>query len=163
MKQRNGFVSNSSSSSFIIGFNKDPMIRENLEAEMGECAPNYWDDVTLTTEDVVTRVWNDLVTTDPAQMNEIMKELRGSIPYSVVGRPEMFDFHGNDKYQEYFKATEAFEDNYLKTNKDVQKFLKSLEGKHVYILSYADENGEGELEHGNIFRNLEINRAISHH
>ena len=43
-----------------------------------------------------------------------------------------------------------------------QKFKKENKGKWIGIYIYADESGEGELEHGEIFRNLKHIR-FSHH
>ena len=45
---------------------------------------------------------------------------------------------------------------------DAGSFIKDNEGKFITILNYADDEGEGNLEHGNIFRKLP-HVQISHH
>lgn len=63
MKVRNGFVSNSSSSSFIVGFPKLPSSPEELEKMMfdspGEVQPYDFNDAIPTIE-VAKRVFNDM-------------------------------------------------------------------------------------------------------
>jgi len=45
---------------------------------------------------------------------------------------------------------------------DAKAFMDDNKGAFFAILSYADENGETTLEHGNIFRKLP-HVTISHH
>ncbi|UQJ95155.1 hypothetical protein IANJMKHF_00249 [Klebsiella phage CPRSA] len=62
MKIRSGFVSNSSSSSFIVRFPKDPTDINNLREMMGDCVPNcgYSWMTCPTAEEVVQQVHRDL-------------------------------------------------------------------------------------------------------
>ena len=62
MKIRSGLVSNSSSSSFIVRFPKDPTDINNLREMMGDCVPNcgYSWMTCPTAEEVVQQVHRDL-------------------------------------------------------------------------------------------------------
>ena len=166
MKQRSGFVSNSSSSSFIIGFVNDPTSKEALAQEMQDCSPTGWyaDDNVMTNEEIIDRVWNDLIDAGPATDAQVYKELSYYVPYNAVGKPEFKDF-SNDKegWAAYDRARNAFNEAYIAQHPEITKFLKDLKSKHVYIVSYADDEGEGVLEHGDIFRNIESVIAVSHH
>ena len=58
MKYRAGFVSNSSSSSFVISFPKKPETKEELAEMMGVCHPtSQYDSKVITSEDVVDFIW----------------------------------------------------------------------------------------------------------
>ena len=45
---------------------------------------------------------------------------------------------------------------------EADEFLKKHEGKYIVVLTYGDENGDGIMEHGDIFRNVE-HIQFSHH
>ena len=45
---------------------------------------------------------------------------------------------------------------------DMKKFLKDHENKFIRIFEYADEDGDGDMEHGDVFRNL-VHIDVSHH
>lgn len=157
MKSRQGFVSNSSSSSFIVCFSKDPTARVNLEADMGDCYSSYdWDDTPLMTFQVLDRVHQDILEQMPATKEDICRELAYDMPYNAGTKKkdnEDFDQYWERRDKERVKYGEA---EYI-------KHKEFFENNHVYILSYADDEGEAELEHGNIFRNLPFSIAVSYH
>lgn len=59
MKIRNGFVSNSSSSSFIVTFPHHPTSKEDLASMMGDCSPTN-DYYPVSSDDVVSAVWKEI-------------------------------------------------------------------------------------------------------
>lgn len=195
MKIRSGFVSNSSSSSFIVGFPTMPKSAEELETIMfgesgGEVQP--WDFSQATpTIDVAKRVFSDITNTN------VKKHTKASLFKSLVkdhgnfpGAPNTWRRKGEaDKFADEFtnetgknvheegvdpKIFEFYQKLYKKDrqreNKDlkiaargfIEGFWPRVKNMKVFELSYADDNGEANLEHGDIFRNLPHIR-ISHH
>lgn len=80
MKTRIGFVSNSSSSSFIVGFEHRPADKFELFKMMfGDdiCGNvSVYDDYSMLKNDIVERVWNDLQEQDePMTNDEIIDEI----------------------------------------------------------------------------------------
>jgi hypothetical protein len=47
-------------------------------------------------------------------------------------------------------------------HKDAKNFMNDNKGKYIFVVNYGDENGDGNLEHGNIFRNVP-HLVISNH
>jgi len=75
MKIRNGFVSNSSSSSFIVGFTSIPETKGQLLDIMFPKDMEYLDGETSVSS-VVSRVWQDLEGAKPMTKEEIIEELQ---------------------------------------------------------------------------------------
>lgn len=174
MKKRNGFVSNSSSSSFIVTFPKKPENKEELAEMMGECHPlGYSRDKDY----VLQNVWVDL----QPQLE------RGSLLLdSILFENYEVDF-SNDLYDYQYMLGELFseilytfdyEDVYNNTTAEIdvlKKFCDHIQEKinlaeskvidsttFVAKFHYSDEGSQGDLEHGEIFRNLKHERK-SHH
>lgn len=74
MKIRNGFVSNSSSSSFIVGFTKIPETKGQLLDVMFPKDLEYLDGETSVIS-IINRVWKDLENAKPMTKEEIVEEL----------------------------------------------------------------------------------------
>ena len=77
MKIRNGFVSNSSSSSFIVAFHHKPTSLEDLKLMMFGSMPgaiSYDENTSLTYDEIVKVVYNDICT---ITKDKILKELSG--------------------------------------------------------------------------------------
>ncbi len=191
MKLRSGFVSNSSSSSFIVGIPKMPTSPQSLEKMMfGKPGViELYDSYKATTLEIATRVYDDITTGKAKKLTKrsIVKELMGepfpgSPPYS-------FEDHESDKISDaYFEQTgkriyddaadpiirkiwdkAVAEENKERENKEkiavkafVGGFWPRVAGSKVYSFTYADDNGEVLLEHGGIFDKLPHIR-LSHH
>ena len=86
----------------------------------------------------------------------LQPQLAYDMPYNAGSKKkddEDFDQYWERKDKERVKYGEA----------EYNKHKEFFENNHVYILSYADDEGEAELEHGNIFRNLPFSMAVSYH
>jgi len=190
MKIRNGFVSNSSSSSFIVGFTKVPKTQSDLMAIMfpmnapADILDSYFGNIKI--EAIVARVWSDLQMSKPSKVCDIDRELEScdDLRHIEHDRTECDDV--DKKYRLKYGAAVQWTDypdwgkeyrsalnrQYKKYDKEIKQAVKKfkkenweklgLEGKKIYIFSYSDNSGEEALEHGGIFENLPHIR-ISHH
>lgn len=196
MKHRNGFVSNSSSSSFIVGFPKMPTSPENLEIMMfgwtGEVQPYDFIPATPTLT-IANRVFKDI--NDPEVKRHTKRTLIKALLWehtNFPGAPRSWYWKPGLKSKEIEKAynketgKEVWDDTsdpkvkklWQKARKDendqereelkiaatafVEGFWPRVKGHKVFELSYSDNSGEGNLEHGNIFRRFP-HIQISHH
>lgn len=150
MKIRKGFVTNSSSSSFILGFKSEDTIKEELEKEnLGEYFERILDDIKketkLTKEDVLGGYGKEIY-------YHTLWEVENSLNIRHDQRAEN-------------RKTEAFQaklNNVI--SKKVSELAEKLEGYSVFVEPiYSDESGEGVLEHY-IVPNMNCCLAvISHH
>lgn len=183
MKIRNGFVSNSSSSSFVVAFPRRPESREDLYCMMFENSRSpveYLGDYEAEPHEIVERVWDDI----QKQLHRLpLSRIRiGALARDAehqrfwdeewklqeVGKlPRPWD--GNKTLEES-EREEAELDAWReqKTARGVAKQVESLLANpeaFVCRFEYSD-NGEGVLgvvmEHGDIFERLPHFR-IRHH
>lgn len=161
MKIRNGFVSNSSSSSFIVAIDHKPVDANDL---MGMLYPNMpedtlhsydrWDSVeTHTIKEISESVFKNMST----NTTDIAEAFGGWID----GAPEYNDFRkadGKYDFDAYKKAYDEFQEAYAK---DV---LNKYKGNFVFTVEYCDNEGDWGcfMEHSDIFENVSHER-ISHH
>ena len=168
MKKRHGFVSNSSSSSFIVNFGTRPNTKEELAEKMGNCEANPYGYL-VTTDDIVNFVWteiehksgnDDIIST--LKINGIEPDDEYNVSEFIFGSSLEFirDLYYNEKEISLldFKKFLAKElDKQLKNDDDVNSnFIVSIE--------IGDESKYwAALEHGDIFRNCKHVDRISNH
>jgi len=172
MKIRYGFVTNSSSSSFIVAFDKVPegveelqkMLFSDLESYPDPYADIYAD---IGCDDYVSEypasqvaetVWNDLKGQKKATKEKIAKMFAsGWLPNG----PDYNDYrkeNGDINWSAYQK------DEMAHAMELAKEFLQKNKGKYIFIFTYGDDSGRyfSALEHGGLFRQLPHER-ISHH
>lgn len=157
MRIRLGFVSNSSSSSFVIGLDHAPESVEELQEMLFGDIPDfrhpYQDDV-YSARYITQRVWNDLK--EPISIEQLRAELGQG---SFEGHPDIsYRADGTIDREKYERQKSvALERVY---EKEKGKF----QGKTLYVLRYSDNDGEVDtaMEHGDLFRRVPHVR-ISHH
>jgi len=134
MKRRSGFVSNSSSSSFIVGFERRPASVEEVHkilfnTELNEDSHVTYYDYSLPTKDVAERVFRDLKEQKPATVKKIKEEVRsGYFPgypsrdYSQRTESELLE----DEFHKKFPSLNYYDEKTLKGNADAIKMAKKI-------------------------------------
>jgi len=190
MKIRNGFVSNSSSSSFVVGFEKIPeTIEETMhmmfkEGERSVCA--YNEDYHV--YEIAEQVFKDMNEKEPITKEQFIEAISSGWfdgypehDYTVKTPPQIFRSEWEkenpgekiwDNEEASNKWSELINIEWEKQEKLINKAAMILVEKewpelkhlHCYHFIYGDEGGPffSTMEHGNIFRHLP-HLQISHH
>ena len=170
MKIRNGFVSNSSSSSFIVAFDKTPStIQEMKEILFGneEWYENPYADLLnpagFTTQQVAETVFTDLQREQPLSPENLVEEVKNG---HFDGYPT-YDWR-LEKDETMEQSRERWRRHDIKVSQAAKnladKFIQDNNGKVFFKFHYSDNNGtyETALEHGGLFDKLP-HLVVSHH
>lgn len=169
MKVRNGFVSNSSSSSFVVAFEKVPQNVEELRQMLfGEDAffSEPYGDGGFPTEQVAETVWQDMQEATPLSPEQVVEEFSEGHMYELEGQYPEFPWGcGRLEPEEFQKKWSAYESKrHAVTGALARRFLNQHKGKVFYRFHYSDSDGSYfcALEHGGLFDRLP-HQTISHH
>jgi len=159
MKIRNGFVSNSSSSSFIVAFKKLPKSIKEMQDMLFGDEPyyknpyyypedkKYGSEPSWLAQEVAARVFRDVL--EPIPIKELAIHFRGYI--MDYDAPDRDSFSQNcDGHDQWWKAMEEY------SIKAAESFVKNNPGAKFYEFEYSDNDGpfDTALEHGNLFERL---------
>lgn len=154
MKIRINYVTNSSSSSFILGFYSEETIQSELQELIGS---GYFEEV-----------YKDCVNAEKMQLSQMLetakKEMRWNIRIHIEEEKQRTS---NMSWEEMMKWKKSNEFESLVKDRIQQRLneiKKAAEGKHIFLhISYSDSEGDGELEHY-IVPNLNTCLAVfTHH
>ena len=184
MKIRAGFVSNSSSSMFVVAFPHVPKsAKEVQEILFGDKLKldNPYDGGVTKTDLIADTVWNDIKPQkrwkEKTRINRVSEAVRGGW---LEGQPKYENFRitpNHIKELEYagkpvliarvreqtdWKAYEKACDKYAQEMVDI--LLNDWVDRVIYVFGYGDNDGDyySTLEHGGIFNNLP-HKQISWH
>lgn len=164
MKIRSGFVSNSSSSSFIIAVPKDIKTVGTLQDYLfrsQKTIHSEWGSASYAVSDVAHRVFEDMLRTGqrtPEQLAEDFShgwteaytdaEAKICQKYKV---DQLYKIEDRQLYEKAWKELIAMRDKI--SLKIAKKFIKDNPGCVFYCLEYSDNDGEFDctMEHAGIF------------
>lgn len=149
MKVRSGFVSNSSSSSFILVFDSKPSSVEELVTVLGDRTfTDGWGETEYSTLELAQVIFYDLNRSDKDLDETLLQEFK------------------NKTYLDLWYETGRFNDDESdkRAKAELEKFKKKTEGKFVAVVNYSDNDGSMycTLHSGEVFSNIEHIR-VSHH
>jgi hypothetical protein len=153
MKIRTGFVSNSSSSNFIVAFSKKPESAEEVKGILFPDGNNrygcYGD--FYSTEQVSETVWKDIQRQKPNDKNKIWDAAHGWLEGDPGSNWE--DFEDEDGKMDWKARNKASCEHRQKV---IKEFNEQNPDTYIYCFEYADDNGSyfGALEHGGLFNAL---------
>lgn len=147
MKRRSGFVSNSSSSSFIVGFERRPASVEEVhkvlfKEDLNEDTHVTVYDYTISTKEVAQRVFNDLKEQKKAANTaKILKEIEsGWFP----GHPTL-NYGGDkesraleDKFRKRFPDLNYYDEEKFPNNKEAVEMAKKI--REIQQAEWAEES-----------------------
>ena len=166
MKTRQGFVSNSSSSSFIIGFDKRPKNAAELQKVMfpegGSQTVQMYDSPHYPADQVAATVFNDITGKRKLTKEQILEELESGY---FKGMPEYPSKIWSLDGKAYEDAMTKYKSKCREAAEKIFNDLMTNNGDKVFLrVEYSDNDGQYycTLEHGDIFRNI-THIQVSHH
>jgi hypothetical protein len=168
MKRKIDFITNSSSSSFIVAWPKKVKTWEQVHEIVifKEKADVVFDDCLKqkpfkieNTEKCLTKITEEIAA----------GYFYGHVSYFDYPEYRIIAAHDRKDLEDYNKKWQELSDKVDRINRKkakviAEKFISENIGKYCYIFSYADEDGYlgSQLEHGDTFRGLK-HLQISHH
>lgn len=170
MKIRTGFVSNSSSSSFIFALKKKPESAEELKQELfgrQEIYPNCYvfdddDPKGWPTQEIAASVYNSIKDDEPNDSEKLDPEFEYYTDEEIYEERRNLGNLSTKERQKYWNAQDKVRTQ--KAEKRKQEFLAANAGKAVFTIEIADGNGSmnSAMEHGDLFKRVPNIRISKH-
>lgn len=163
MKKRFYFVSNSSSSSFIVGLKEKPKSVSELQDIMfkNQQTISFYDDH-MTCSDVAKRVFDDLKDQSSLSLEKMIEACSEGYIDELISE-ECPDYHDYCDGKLIDGDWDRYEEDLVAYHKKSVDFFKNkYPDVDCYFFEYSDNEGEALLEHGDIFRNLPHFRISKH-
>ena len=161
MKIRSGFVSNSSSSSFVVVLEKKPNSPEELKNVLfkDEKVVSYYDYI-KTTEEVSQRIFNDIESFEKDSSMLLEKIVDGLDNWGL--RYEKYKLASG---QTDWKKHDEDREQYIKDEviPKANKFIEKYKNNFIFCVTYEDSGSEVLYECGDIFKNAIENIRINEH
>ena len=161
MKIRSGFVSNSSSSSFVVVLEKKPNSPEELKNVLfkDKKVISYYDYI-KTTEEVSQRIFNDIESFEKDSSMLLEKIVDGLDNWGL--RYEKYKLASG---QTDWKKHDEDREQYIKDEviPKANKFIEKYKNNFIFCVTYEDSGSEVVYECGNIFENAIENIRINEH
>ena len=158
MKIRTSFVTNSSSNSYIVAWNKKPSDLEALSEMTGY--PIEEDLQGVFNNGLSAKTVLDFILKNTAKRNEIKKARETNMNYWNQDTSYIYKLP-DEKRREYWRLESILGDSYSK--QEVDTFLKKNKGKHIRVYNFSDT---GEIEctchDGLPFEKVEFLRISNH-
>jgi hypothetical protein len=157
MKIKSDFITNSSSSSFLVVFDELPKTVEEMKkilfGEREEFQNPYDDDQYWKTTSISDIVLNDLTEVTKEQVKDFFNGFTDDVLYESCSLP-------NGKFD--WKKYNEIQDE--QASKKTDEFYANHHGKKFAIFEFSDNDGAvySSMEHGILFRNLENIRRSNH-
>ena len=161
MKIRSGFVSNSSSSSFVVVLEKKPNSPEELKNVLfkDKKVISYYD-YSKTTEEVSQRIFNDIESFEKDSSMLLEKIVDGLDNWGL--RYEKYKLASG---QTDWKKHDEDREQYIKDEviPKANKFIEKYKNNFIFCVTYEDSGSEVLYECGDIFKNAIENIRINEH
>jgi len=168
VKIRQGFISNSSSSSFIVAFKENPKSMPELQEMLFGNEAYYrdpWHGAEYPTSSVASRVWESLKSQEPMVVDKMNELLTGYIigPYAENFPEPKYEAKWGEP--DYEKKLEEYYNLMDERAKKISEDFKLKNPNAVfYEFEYEDHNGalESAMEQGDLFRKLPHIKISNH-